>query len=140
MSRHPSRFVVARVMYGANLLLAGLPGLAITALPTYARTEMFPGSPEPMTLGMLGAIWLAIGLVSAAGLLDPERYLGVFAVQAVYKTIWVVTGATVLWSTHPQAWIYAVGFALAAVGFVGALVQAWGGPGATVSGSVVDVR
>lgn len=123
---HPqNRFVLARVMYAGNLVFAGVPGLVITVFPYFARTEMFQGSPEPMTLGMLGAIWLAIGLVSIAGLREPERFLGVFAVQAVYKTIWVATGATALWNAHPEAWIYGIGFGIAALGFVGALAQAW---------------
>ena len=124
MTSSNQNFVLARVMFGANVVFAGLPGFVISAFPTFARTEMFQNDPEPMTLGMLGAIWLAIGLVSLAGLRDPERFLGVFAVQALYKAIWVVTGATVLWAEHPQAWIYGISFALLAIAFTGALVQA----------------
>lgn len=124
MTEPKNRFLMARVMYGANVLGAGLPGLVITAFPTFARTEMFQNDPEPMTLGMLGAIWLAIGIVSLAGLRDPERFLGVFAVQALYKSIWVITGATALWNHHPEAWVYGITFGLLVVGFVGALIQA----------------
>lgn len=127
MSQSTNSLGFARVMFGANILFAGVPGFIITAFPTFARTEMFANA-EPLTLGMLGAIWLSIGLVSVAGLRDPARFLGVFAVQALYKTIWVATGASVLWNAHPEAPTYGIGFALAAIGFTAALVLAWRKP------------
>lgn len=121
-TRRPLR--LARLMYGANVVAAGLPGLVITAAPELAAEQMFAGDPEPVTLGILGAIWLAIGLVSVLGLRAPRRYIGVFAVQAVYKTIWILTGALPLWSSRPDVIPFAIGFAIATVGFVGAFATA----------------
>lgn len=119
-----NRFLLARVMFAANVVGAGIPGFIITAFPTFARTEFVANNPEPMTFGMLGAIWLSIGIVSIAGLRDPERFLSVFAIQALYKTIWILTGATALWNVHPEAWVYGIAFGLLVIGFVGALAQA----------------
>lgn len=110
---------IARFMYGANIVAAGVPGLVITFAPGVAD-GMFAGAQEAVTFSMLGATWLAIGVVSVLGLRDPRRYAGVFALQAVYKTIWIVTGAIPLWSTRPDVLPYAIGFAIAVVGFVGA--------------------
>ncbi|MEO0605685.1 MAG: hypothetical protein AAF211_29905 [Myxococcota bacterium] len=138
MSESRIRFFGARVMFGANVLGAGVPGLIITAFPHFARTEFFQNDPEPLTFGMLGAIWLSIGIVSVFGLRDPERFLGVFAVQAVYKTIWVLTGATALWNVHPEAPAYGIGFGLLAIGFAGALMQAWRRPGSVVTSQGVS--
>lgn len=127
-----NRYILARLMFAANIVGAGVPGFIITAFPSFARADFMPNNPEPMTFGMLGAIWLSIGIVSIAGLRTPERFLGVFAVQAIYKTIWVLTGATALWHVHPQAWIYGIAFGLLAIGFTGALATAWGAPMAHV--------
>lgn len=114
----------ARVMYGANILLAGLPGLVIVAAPTVASEQMFVGVQDRVTLTMLGAIWLAIGVVSVLGLRHPRRYLGVFAMQACYKTIWILAGAVPVWAARPDAVPFALGFGVAVVGFVGALAAA----------------
>lgn len=111
-----------RAMYALNLVAAGLPGAVITFAPEFARTQMFAGDPEPMTLGILGSVWLAIGVVSVLGLRDPRRWQGVFAVQAVYKTVWIATGATALLPGRSDVWPYAIGFGVAVIGFAGALV------------------
>ena len=113
---------VARAMYAANVVGAGLPGLVMTVAPTFAAEQMFAGDQDPVTFGILGAIWLSIGAVSVLGLRDPRRYLGVFVVQALYKTIWIATGALPLVALRPDVAPFAIGFAVVTVGFAAALV------------------
>lgn len=115
---------LARVMYGANVVGAGLPGLVIVAAPEFAADNFFGEPQDVVGLGILGSIWLSIGLVSILGLREPDRYLGVFAVQALYKTIWIATGALPLLRARPDVIPYAAGFTVVTVGFVGALVLA----------------
>ncbi|MDP9363733.1 MAG: hypothetical protein M3Q10_05815 [Chloroflexota bacterium] len=54
---------------------------------------MFGAEQDPVTFGMLGAIWLAIGLLSLVGLRHPLPLAGIFAAQIVYKSIWIVAVA-----------------------------------------------
>lgn len=84
---------VLRAMYVANILGAGLPGLIITLLPRWAREEMFSVPQDAVFFGMLGSIWLAIGIVSALGLRYPLQFSAIFAVQAIYKALWILTVA-----------------------------------------------
>lgn len=79
-----------RGMYGANIVAAGIPGLLIVAAPGWAAANMFAVPQDRVTLGMLGAIWLAIGALSVLGLRHPLRFAGIFAVQIVYKSVWLV--------------------------------------------------
>ncbi len=118
------QFRLARAMYAANILFAGIPGLIITFAPRFAETQMFVGSQERVTFSMLGAIWLSIGIISSLGLRNPRRYVGVFAVQVVYKTIWIAMTALPLRTSRSDVIPFALGFALVAVGFAGAFVTA----------------
>ena len=74
-----------RPLYLANILAAGIPGGVMIGLPTWARTNIFPGMHDPAMFGMTGAIWLAIGLGSIAGLRYPNLMKSVFLIQMIYK-------------------------------------------------------
>jgi hypothetical protein len=80
-----------RGLYAANIIGAGLPGALITFAPASAVETMFWPPQDLTVLSILGSIWLAIGLASVLGLLRPLRLLGIFVVQLIYKTIWLVT-------------------------------------------------
>lgn len=82
-----------RVMYVTNIVGAGLPGLAITVAPTWADANIGGGGQDPVFFGMLGAIWLAIGVLSIVGLRHPVRLSALFAVQVVYKSVWIAAVA-----------------------------------------------
>ncbi len=79
-----------RGIYAANIVAAGIPGLVITLAPDWAAENMFAVPQDPVTFGMLGAIWLAIGLLSAAGLRYPRSFVGLLALQVLYKSIWLI--------------------------------------------------
>ena len=82
-----------RGMYAANVLGAGVPGALIVLAPGWARENLFGAEQDPVTFGMLGAVWLAIGLLSLVGLRHPLPLAGIFAVQIVYKSVWLVAVA-----------------------------------------------
>lgn len=82
-----------RGIYAANIIGAGLPGLVITVAPAWAAENMFAVPQDPVTFGMLGAIWLGIGALSAVGLRYPRPFVGLLALQVVYKSTWLVAVA-----------------------------------------------
>lgn len=110
-----------KAMFAANIALAGVPGVVIVAAPRWAAANMFAGGPELVTLTMLGSIWTAIGVVSIFGLRNPDRWKALFALQAAYKSIWLVSSFSAgLWGAGTDVIAYVVFFALAVIGFVGA--------------------
>lgn len=85
----PRRRTVLRAMYAANIVGAGLPGALMTFAPSWAMESMFGGAQDRIVFGVTGAVWLAIGLLSVAGLFRPLAFATVFVLQIVYKGIWV---------------------------------------------------
>jgi len=88
-----SRERLLRFAFAANIGGAGVPGLAIILAPAWAATGMFAVPQDPVIFGILGAIWLAIGVLSAVALRNPLPFVGLLALQVVYKAIWLVAVA-----------------------------------------------
>jgi hypothetical protein len=82
-----------RFAFAANIVGAGVPGLAIILAPVWTANEMFAAPQDPVILGILGAIWLAIGMLSALALRNPLPFVGLLALQVVYKAVWLVAVA-----------------------------------------------
>jgi hypothetical protein len=104
-------------LYAANIVGAGVPGALTTFAPTLAESVLFWSPQDPTVLSILGSIWLAIGITSILGLRYPQRLLGVFVVQLIYKTIWLATfalPAIVRGTFRPEAWVM-VGIFLALI-------------------------
>jgi len=75
-----------RVMYGLNILLAGVPGLVVL-FGTESAMSSVPQ--DRLYFGVLGSIWLTIGVLSVFGLRRPLRFAAIFAVQIHYKSLWL---------------------------------------------------
>lgn len=75
-----------RLMYGLNVFLAGVPGLVVLFGPESAMSSV---PQDRLYFGVLGSVWLAIGVLSVFGLRNPLRFAAVFVVQIFYKTIWL---------------------------------------------------
>lgn len=118
-----TQVLVMKVVFFANILWAGVPGLLITFFPRFAQTQMLPymvgGVPQDMlTVRILGSIWLAIGLVSLFGLFNPLPFAAVFPAQLLYKAIWLgVVVAPALVQGETRALPLAVGFGVMIVSF-----------------------
>ena len=74
-----------RFMYGLNVLAAGVPGLVILFGP---ESFMSSVTQDRLYFGVLGSIWLAIGLLSVLGLRNPLQFSAIFPLQVVYKSLW----------------------------------------------------
>jgi len=78
-------------MFAINIIGAGVPGFLIVFFPSFAEQYVLWEGQDYAVMTILGSIWLSIGLVSMLGTVMPYRFLPVFIVQLVYKTIWLVT-------------------------------------------------
>ena len=74
-----------RFVYGLNVLAAGVPGLLILFGPESLMSSV---TQDRLYFGVLGSVWLSIGLLSILGLRDPLRFSAIFLVQIMYKGIW----------------------------------------------------
>lgn len=80
-----------QIMYGAAVIGAGAVGATTLFVPGIARRYIFAGEVEPDPFHrILGALWLALGLVAALGLFDPATFLPVLLIQLIYKFVWVL--------------------------------------------------
>lgn len=84
-------------MYLLNLLGAGIPGFIIVFFPVFAEQYVLWDGQDPAVMGILGSIWLSIGIVSALGLVRPYLFLPVFVLQFFYKSIWLLSHVLPLW-------------------------------------------
>lgn len=73
-----------RFMYGLNVLAAGVPGLLILFGPESLMSSV---TQDRLYFGVLGSIWLAIGLLSVLGLRSPLQFSAIFVVQILYKSL-----------------------------------------------------
>lgn len=82
------RWERVRRMYAVNAVgLTGV-GLTMTLFPDFTRERLLRGKhPDILTFGIVGAVWLSMGVLSALGWRNPRPFLGVLALQAVYKSI-----------------------------------------------------
>lgn len=79
-----------QIMYAAAVLGAGVVGVVTLFLPEQAARHVFAGeaSVDPY-MRILGALWLALGLVGVLGLIQPEAFVPLLLIQLIYKTVWL---------------------------------------------------
>lgn len=102
-----------KAMYGVNVVGAGIPGLATVISPGFAAEYVFGAGQDPVSLRMLGSVWLAVGAMSVLGFGRPLRLSAIFPVEALYKSVWLATVAPVLLAGErpevvPMAVLFAV--------------------------------
>ena len=83
-----------KIVYAANILVAGWVGVSCLFFPKTAAQSVFSGvySNQP-AFQLIGALWLAIALCSLAGLFRPMDFAPVLAIQLVYKSLWLLVVA-----------------------------------------------
>jgi hypothetical protein len=75
-------------VYLYNIVGAGSFGLGILAMPELIRSLFGLPDQDPIVFGVMGSMWLALGLVSMLGLRSPVRYAPVLLLQLSYKVAW----------------------------------------------------
>ena len=89
-----SSLIALKIMYAVAVVGAGVAGAITLLAPAVAGRYVFNGAAEvDVFLRILGALWLAIGVVALAGMVDPLRYLPLLVVQLIYKSVWLAVAA-----------------------------------------------
>ena len=81
-------------VYLANVLVAGSVGVLSLFAPGLASRLVFSGTAAASSaMQITGALWLAIALLSIAGLVRPMTFVPVLVIQLVYKASWLLVVA-----------------------------------------------
>ena len=113
-----------KALYAANIFWAGIPGFLVTCFPSFAQQQMLPYmvgtmSQDLLTLRILGSIWLAVGILSIFGLRTPSAFAGIFLLQILYKSIWLIfAGVPSVSQGETRALPLAIGFIVMIIGFI----------------------
>ncbi|MEL6141467.1 MAG: hypothetical protein AAFU67_07595 [Bacteroidota bacterium] len=82
------------VIYGANVLVAGWISISSLFFPKMAQQTVFEGQfAYSESIRLVGALWLAICLLSIVGLFYPKEMRLVFLFQFIYKLAWLLFAA-----------------------------------------------
>ena len=110
LSTFSSAHVAMRVVYLANVFVAGSIGVTCLFTDRGAATVFEGAVAQPDGLKVVGALWLAIAACSAFGLLRPEAFAAVLVLQLVYKSSWLLV-------VGPPAWRASLPYPRSMAGF-----------------------
>ena len=80
-----------QIMYGAAVLGAGVVGAMTLFAPVLAGRNIFAGEAVVGAyVRILGALWMALGLVAILGLVRPSDFVPLLLIQLVYKVAWLL--------------------------------------------------
>lgn len=80
-----------RLIFFANIVVAGSAGAVCLVAPLRAAASVFENAFENSgAIRVVGALWLGIAIVSAAGVFRPLAFAPILLLQFVYKTSWVL--------------------------------------------------
>lgn len=83
-----------RLVYIANILVAGWIGVTSLLNPKLAATAVFTNAyPSSEVMRLVGCLWLAITLLSFLGLWQPMTFSPVLLLQLIYKSTWLLVVA-----------------------------------------------
>ena len=86
--------IAIKIMYAANVIVAGWISMSSLFFPKTAQQTVFSNAFEySEALRLVGALWLAIFILSAIGLFYPKQMLLVFVFQLIYKASWLLFAA-----------------------------------------------
>ncbi len=87
-------YLAMRVVFAANIVVAGVVGTLSLFLPNVAERTVFSGTATAsVAMQIVGAFWLAIALLSVAGLYRPVIFAPVLVAQLLYKAGWLMAVA-----------------------------------------------
>ena len=99
--------IALRILYTANILVAGWISITSLFFPKIAQESVFSGTfAYSEALRLVGALWWAIFLLSALGMFFPEKMSLVLLLQLIYKFSWLLFAALpalIARKPYPQA-------------------------------------
>ena len=83
-----------RIIYVANILVAGWISISSLFYPRIAATTVFQDAyPTTDTIRLVRALWLTIAVLSILGLWKPYNFAPVLLIQLIYKGSWLLVVA-----------------------------------------------
>jgi hypothetical protein len=83
-----------KVMYAANILVAGWIGITSLFSPKLSAQTIFSNAYENTeVIRLVGCLWLAIAILSVGGLFRPIVFSPVLLLQLIYKGSWLLVVA-----------------------------------------------
>ncbi|TAE22632.1 MAG: hypothetical protein EAZ92_15620 [Candidatus Kapaibacterium sp.] len=83
--------VAMKIVYIANIIVAGWIGVSSTFYPKTAAATVFQNAYQSTeVMRLVGCLWLSIAILSILGLWKPISFSPIFLVQLLYKGTWLV--------------------------------------------------
>ncbi len=83
--------MLIKIIYVANIIVAGWISISSLFFPKLAQATVFEGKLEySESIRLVGALWLAIAVISFLGLFYPEKMRLIFFFQFIYKLSWLL--------------------------------------------------
>lgn len=77
-------------MYIYTIVVAGMLGVGMLAVPEMIRSMFRWPADEPVSFGILGSTYAAFGLLAILGLRSPLKFVPFLLMQLFYKLIWFI--------------------------------------------------
>lgn len=86
--------IALKIVYLANILVAGWIGISSTFYPKVAAQTVFQSAyPDTEVIRLVGCLWLGITLLSLLGMWKPLTFSPVLLIQLFYKGTWLLVVA-----------------------------------------------
>ncbi len=83
-----------KIVYVANIIVAGWIGISSTFSPKTASVTVFQNAYQSTeVIRLVGCLWLSIASLSILGLWKPMSFSPIFLVQFIYKGTWLLVVA-----------------------------------------------
>jgi hypothetical protein len=94
MEKYHLNMVALKIIYIANILVAGWISISSLFFPKTAAASVFSNAyPATEVMRLVGCLWLAITILSVLGLARPLSFSPVLLVQLIYKSVWLLVVA-----------------------------------------------
>ena len=79
-----------KAMYIYTIIVAGGFGLGIIFVPNLIASIFRMPTQDPITMGILGSIYIASAALALLGLRSPLKFVPILLLQLVYKVVWFI--------------------------------------------------
>jgi len=77
-------------MYIYTIVMSGFLGLGIIFIPEVIKARLPWPVEEPTAFGVVGSLYVALGLLAILGLRSPLKFIPVLLMELIYKSVWIV--------------------------------------------------
>ena len=77
-------------MYIYTIVTSGFLGLGIIFVPDVIKARLPWPVEEPTAFGVVGSLYVALGLLAILGLRSPLKFIPVLLIELIYKSVWII--------------------------------------------------